>query len=99
MGARADAGCRLTATLAYNTYPEEPARPASVHRVRALGGPGGNLLLELVALTLHRLHPRSRALACLGWLNLQVTAAGLPPAPTMDSGAALRAWRRRTSER
>ena len=85
----------FTATLAYNTYPEEPPLPARVHMIRALGGPAGNLLLGVVALKIHRRHPRIRALAYLGWLNVLFTCAALTPLPTMDGGAAIRAWRQR----
>ena len=88
-------GVVFTATLAYNTYPEEPRLPATVHMLRALGGPAGNLLLGVVALKLHRRHPRIRALAYLGWLNVLFTCAALAPIPTMDGGAAIRAWRQR----
>ena len=89
----------FTATLAYNTYPEEAPLPSSVHMTRALGGPAGNLLLGVVALKLHRRHPRIRALAYLGWLNVLFTCAALTPLPTMDGGAAIRAWRQRQKER
>src|SRR5579863_1211432 len=88
-------GVVFTATLAYNTYPQEPRLPATVHMVRALGGPAGNLLLGIVALKLHRRHPRIRALAYLGWLNVMFTCAALTPVPTRDGGAAIRAWRQR----
>jgi Zn-dependent protease len=88
-------GVVFTATLAYNTYPEEPRLPATVHMLRALGGPAGNLLLGVVALKLHRRLPRIRALAYLGWLNVLFTCAALIPVPTMDGGAAIRAWRQR----
>ncbi len=89
----------FTATLAYNTYPEEAPLPARVHMTRALGGPAGNLLLGVVALKLHRRYPRIRALAYLGWLNVLFTCAALTPLPTMDGGAAIRAWRQRQRER
>lgn len=92
-------GVVFTATLAYNTYPEEAPLPESVHMTRALGGPAGNLLLAVVALGLHRRHPRIRALAYLGWLNALFTCAALTPLPTMDGGAAIRAWRQRQRER
>lgn len=86
-------GVVFTATLAYNTYPEEPPLPATVHLLRALGGPAGNLLLGIGALKLHRRHPRIRALTYLGWLNVLFTCAALTPIPTLDGGAAIRAWR------
>lgn len=89
----------FTATLAYNTYPEEPPLPARVHMTRALGGPAGNLLVGVVALKLHRRHPCSRALAYLGWLNVLFTCAALTPFPTMDGGAAIRAWHQHEKER
>ena len=44
---------------------------------------------------LYRRHPRIRALAYLGWLNVLFTCAALTPLPTMDGGAALRPWRQR----
>lgn len=91
-------GVVFTATLAYNTYPEEAPLPASVHMTRALGGPAGNLLLGAMALKLHSRRPRIRALAYLGWLNVLFTCAALTPLPTMDGGAAIRAWRQRQEE-
>ena len=91
-------GVVFTATLAYNTYPEEAPLPASVHMTRALGGPAGNLVLGAVALKLHGRHPRIRGLRYLGGLNLLFTCAALTPLPTMDGGAAIRAWRQRQEE-
>lgn len=91
-------GVVFTSTLAYNTYPDEPPLPARVHMTRALAGPAGNLAVGLAALTLRRAFPRSRALSYLATVNLVFTAAAMAPLPTMDGGAALRAWRQLRAE-
>jgi Zn-dependent protease len=87
-------GVVVTATLAYQLYPEEGDQPSRVHLARALGGPLAHLVLGLAALRAWSIRRRNRILGYLASLNLAFAAASTAPIPTMDGGVVLRELRR-----